>query len=164
MTKIHIRKLDKLTLLFCGLSFLTGAVLSFHTILNWDQPEVIVEWETASELDTIGFNVLRSENPEGSYMQVNSQLIPTDSDSLTGNQYTYHDTVPKAGTTYFYMLEEIEITGNSNRHGPIEVKANNQALIEVILALFLIVGAVILFSYSWQDIRKQWKNQIDESS
>jgi hypothetical protein len=38
---------------------------------------VVVEWETASELETVGFNIYRSENPYEGYEKVNKIIIPT---------------------------------------------------------------------------------------
>lgn len=111
--------------------------------MNLDKANVIVEWSTASELDTVGFYLLRSENPEGPFEQVNSEIIPSTSDSLTGSSYSYDDHQVQAGATYYYMLEEIEETGNSNQHGPIVVEANSQARIELLIAGFLITGAII---------------------
>ena len=153
-----------MTWFFCGLCVIAGIVLLAHTFLQWDQVDVIVEWETASELDTVGFNLLRSENPDGTYAQVNTELIPTGSDSLSRHQYTYKDSVPKAGITYYYILEEIEISGIGNQHGPIEVTAHNSAIIELILSLFLIAGAVIILVYSRQDTRNLGFRNSDESS
>jgi hypothetical protein len=151
-----------MTWFFCGLCVIVGIVLFAHTLLQWDQVDVIVEWETASELDTVGFNLLRSESPDGTYTQVNTELIPTGSDSLSGHQYTYKDSVPKADISYYYILEEIEISGIGNQHGPIEVTAHNSAIIELILSLLLIVGATIILVYSRQDSRNLGFSNSDE--
>jgi len=153
-----------MTWFFCGLCVIAGIALFVHTLLQWDQVDVIVEWETASELDTVGFNLLRSESPDGSYTQVNMELIPTGSDSLSGHQYTYKDSVPKASITYYYILEEVEISGIGNQHGPIEVTAHNSAIIELILSIFLIAGAAIILFYSWRDTRNLGSSNSDESS
>lgn len=99
--------------------------------------EVIVEWTTASELDTVGFNVYRSDTKDGQYQLVNESLIPGSSDPLTGGSYTYRDSDVKPGGTYYYQLEDIELDGSSNSFGPIEVKAQAGGISELVLAIAL---------------------------
>jgi len=122
---------------------IAGVGLAIHGFLNLSKANVIVEWTTASELDTVGFYLLRAESPEGPFEQVNGQIIPSTSDSLTGNSYSYEDQGVQSGTMYYYMLEEVENTGQSNQHGPIVVEANSPAKSELLIAAILIVGAVI---------------------
>jgi hypothetical protein len=109
----------------------------------FDKAEVIVEWTTASELETVGFNLLRSEAKEGPFEQINANLVPAGSDALTGGDYTFTYSSVQAGITYFYMLEEIELTGETSRHGPIVVKARNTAKLELLIGFGLVVGAII---------------------
>jgi len=84
---------------------------------------VIVEWTTESEVETAGFNLYRSENPDGPYVKVNPALIPGASDPLLGGRYVYTDTNVVAGRTYYYKLEDVELDGTTTLHGPIEVMA-----------------------------------------
>ena len=65
------------------------------------------------------------------------------SDSLTGSSYSFEDSNVQAGVTYYYMLEEIEGTGKTNQHGPIVVKAGSPSKTELVIAGFLISGALI---------------------
>ena len=58
-------------------------------MIFFDKAEVIVEWTTASELDTVGFNLLRAETQKGPFEQINSNLIPAGSDSLSGSNYNF---------------------------------------------------------------------------
>ncbi len=104
---------------------------------------VIVEWTTASELNTAGFNLYRSEAPEGPFTQVNEHLIPGSSDPLTGGSYVFTDTDVVAGRTYYYQLEDVEFSGATNRHGPLEVKAEGGQK-PVALAAFALAGAAIV--------------------
>ena len=85
---------------------------------------VIVEWTTESEVDTAGFNVYRSESPEGTYIKINHELIPGSTDPLLGGKYVYTDTNVIAGRTYYYKLEDVELDGTTTTHGPIEVVAD----------------------------------------
>ena len=117
--------------------------MSIRAILNFNQANVVVEWTTATELNTVGFNLLRGETPAGPFEQANSTLIPAVSDSLTGNSYSFEDEGVEAGKTYFYMLEEIESSGTANQHGPITVKANSPAKMELVIGILLVLGASI---------------------
>ena len=141
--------------IICGLLALAGIGLAIHGFLNLGKANVIVEWTTASELDTIGFYLLRGETPVGPFEQVNSELIPATSDSLTGNSYSYEDAGVTAGTTYFYMLEEIETTGNANQHGPIVVEASSPAKTELLIAALLIGGSFLYAVILIRDYKKQ---------
>ena len=84
---------------------------------------VVVEWTTESEVDMAGFNLYRSESPDGPYLKVNPALIPGSSDPLLGGKYVYTDTNVVAGRTYYYKLEDVELDGATTLHGPIEVMA-----------------------------------------
>lgn len=114
--------------------------------LGWQaarHTSVMVEWTTASELDTVGFNVFRSEQPQGEYRQVNLELIPASPDPLTGGSYQYEDRNVQPGRTYYYQLEDVEQNGATTRHGPIEVKAEQGIWIKLQLlasGLLLVAG------------------------
>ena len=84
---------------------------------------VIVEWTTESEFNLAGFNVYRSDDPEGSFLRLNDALIPASSDPVARGSYVYTDTTVTAGVTYYYKLEDVELDGNSSKHGPIELAA-----------------------------------------
>lgn len=84
---------------------------------------IVVQWTTATEINTAGFNIYRSERAEGPYTKINAQLIPA-SDALTGGKYQYEDTTVVAGQTYYYQLEDVEYGGAAARHGPIIITAS----------------------------------------
>jgi len=84
---------------------------------------VLVEWTTESEVDVAGFNLYRSESPDGPYVKTNPALIPGASDPLLGGKYTYTDTNVVAGQTYYYKLEDVDLDGTTTLHGPIQVVA-----------------------------------------
>ena len=137
------RNLNKLFWIILIILIVSGISLVIHATVYFDKAEVIVEWTTASELDTVGFNLLRAETQEGPFEQINSHLVPAGSDSLSGSNYSFTDNSVKDGITYFYMLEEIEITGEASHHGPIVVKARNISKIELLIGLGLVIGAII---------------------
>jgi hypothetical protein len=102
--------------------------LAVWALLGWvlvscaNRPaQVVIEWSTETEVNTIGFNLYRAESPEGPFTRVNDQLIPSSPDPLVGGHYVYTDTQVAAGRTYYYELEDVEANGISTRHGPIAV-------------------------------------------
>jgi hypothetical protein len=79
-----------------------------------------VEWETASELDNLGFNLYRSDAPGGDYIRLNDTLIPSQSPgSPAGAVYTWLDEEVEPGTTYYYKLEDVDVHGASTLHDPV---------------------------------------------
>ena len=89
---------------------------------------VVLEWETASEIDNLGFNIYRSTEENGERVKINPQLIPTNvpPGSIFGSTYTFVDTgadlkqgqlIPNR--TYYYWLEARDIFGGSEMYGPI---------------------------------------------
>ncbi|HBX70473.1 MAG TPA: hypothetical protein DEH25_14105 [Chloroflexi bacterium] len=155
MTKNTAQTTQTIIWILCILLGIAGIGICIHALLNFNQANVIVEWTTASELDTVGFNLLRGETENGPFEQVNVALIPSVSDTLTGSSYSYEDTQVIGGTTYFYMLEEIESSGNASQFGPIIVKANSPMQIELVVGILLMLGAGVYIVLLLRDQRKQ---------
>jgi hypothetical protein len=61
----------RITLLLAVGLLLMALALLLASVLT--PPVVTVEWSTASELNTAGFNVLRGENPNGPFAHLNPQ-------------------------------------------------------------------------------------------
>ena len=80
---------------------------------------VLIAWGTASEVDTEGFNILRSTEEDGEYAQINDVLIPAEGGLLSGADYEYVDNDAENGTTYWYKLEDVDIHGVGTLHGPV---------------------------------------------
>jgi len=79
-----------------------------------------VTWETASELNNVGFNLYRSESMAGPYTQLNDTLIPPQfPGEVMGGDYEWLDTDLQPGVTYYYKLEDVDVKGMSTFHGPI---------------------------------------------
>jgi len=68
---------------------------------------VNIHWETSVEINTAGFNILRSERREGSFLPINSAMIAPKG----AGAYTYADGNVEPGRTYYYQLEEIGVDG-----------------------------------------------------
>jgi hypothetical protein len=131
-------------LLLGGLTFavliLAGALLK-----NSLQSSVVIEWSTASELDTVGFNIYRSESTDSPGVRINQQLIPASADSLTGADYQFIDTDAAIGKTYYYWLEDISASGAAGRNGPIEARSGDGLWLEWLL----MVGLLAVLAWGW---------------
>jgi hypothetical protein len=133
-----------------GVTLLAALILGVLAWRDSQTASVVIEWSTASELDTAGFNLYRSENPDGPFSQINENLIPASPDPLTGGSYSYTDKNVSPGRTYYYQLEDVEISGGVNRNEEtVKVKASGGGLIEIVLAIgFAGVSVISLVSAS----------------
>jgi hypothetical protein len=82
---------------------------------------VRVWWETMAEIDTEGFNLWRSQVADGSYVKLNTGLIPARGNADTGASYEFTDGDVVNGVTYYYKLEDVDLHGISTFHGPVSV-------------------------------------------
>ncbi|MEJ5311457.1 MAG: carboxypeptidase regulatory-like domain-containing protein [Anaerolineae bacterium] len=81
---------------------------------------IVVTWETAAELDNIGFNLYRSTAADGPYTPLNETLIPPQNPgSVIGGVYEWLDTDVQPGVVYFYQLEDVDVKGMRTMHGPV---------------------------------------------
>jgi hypothetical protein len=131
-----------------GVALLAALILGYLAWRDSRTASVVVEWSTASELNTAGFNLYRSENPDGPFAKINDDLIPASPDPLTGGSYSYTDKNVSTGQTYYYQLEDVEISGGANRtEDTVKVKASGGGLMEFLLAIgFAIVSVVGLIN------------------
>jgi hypothetical protein len=104
---------------------------------------VTIEWSTASELDTAGFNLHRGETKDGPFTRINADLIPASPDPLIGGSYLFTDTTVVAGRTYFYQLEDVETNGTVTVQGVVEVKAEGGLAPAVLIALAAVGLAIV---------------------
>ena len=150
-TKTLINRLRWLLWFFLVLFSLA---LFIQSLWSFYHQEITVEWSTANELGTAGFNVLRAESREGPFIQLNDQIIPSSDSPASGGDYEYRDTDVKAGGTYYYILEDVEFNGKTNQHGPVVQQAENQATIYLILSIVLIIISGIFTWVQLRDVKK----------
>ena len=88
---------------------------------NAGPERIVLEWETASELDNLGFNILRAESSNIAGAQViNDQLIPSFvGGQPTGAIYEWVDENVEEEMEYFYWLQDIDFNGGIENHGPV---------------------------------------------
>jgi hypothetical protein len=96
----------------------TAVDLISFTATGYDET-ILVEWETAQEVNNLGFNLYRSTESNGSYTKLNKQLIPGLISSVTGRKYSHSDTDVIRGVLYYYMLEDVDLSGVRTMHGPV---------------------------------------------
>lgn len=89
-----------------------GVILASFTV-TCDEDQVLVEWETASEVEVIGFKLWRNTSETGDYTQLNDLIPATAFGSPIGASYSYTDTNVINGTTYYYKLDVIAIDGST---------------------------------------------------
>jgi hypothetical protein len=78
-------------------------VLSLRAVPDGDS--ILVTWETATELDNVGFNLYRSQSLEGQYAKINAALVPSQSPGTTlGAVYAWRDRDVRPGGAYYYVL------------------------------------------------------------
>ena len=84
---------------------------------------VLLTWETASELDNLGFNIYRAESQAGQLVKINQGLVASqDPGSAVGAAYAFLDESAAPGATYYYWLEDIDASGTATKHGPVAAR------------------------------------------
>jgi hypothetical protein len=88
---------------------------------------VQLSWTTQSEMNSAGFHILRSENPDAdltTWSRVSGALIPGQGNSSSAHEYAFSD--PNVGwdKTYYYQIHEIStVFGDTSKsfYGPLAV-------------------------------------------
>jgi hypothetical protein len=137
-----MRANPKSAIAFLSVLTLLTLILAGYVGYSSRQSRVVIEWSTASELETVGFNVYRSESPDGVGEKINEQLIPAASDPLSGGDYQFVDTTARPGQAYYYWLEDVGASGKVGRNGPIETNSAAGMGIEWLL-LAVLAGTLV---------------------
>jgi hypothetical protein len=100
------------------------ALASFYAEFDRESECIRINWKTATEVDTIGFQLWRSDTKDGPYTLVPGSFIASQSVSdTTGATYSYSDCDADLDTymTFYYKLEEIDLdtAGDNPMYGPI---------------------------------------------
>jgi len=139
-----VLKLPRFTILILGIFWIVLAVIiiAVQAIIP---TSINLEWETETEFNTAGFNILRSDSEEGVYTKVNERLINSMADPASGATYAYADKNIEPGRTYFYQLEDVEFDNTTTRHEMLSTKAPAKPWwLTFIAAVAAIVGIVMI--------------------
>ena len=108
-----------------------GFVASAPTVIKlgyvkgwWLDGQVTVEWETVSELNTLGFDLYRLE--AAGRVRVNADLVPA-LNIERGGVYRLSEPLAKPTTVLRYVLVEQETTGKINEYGPFHITVKSAA-------------------------------------
>jgi hypothetical protein len=101
----------------------TVELLSFAAV--WQGSSVVVHWETASEVDNLGFSLYRAESPAHKPdSPLNGGLIPSHAPpgSGLGASFSFLDYSVPPGRTYQYWLESVDVQGGKTRYAPAAIR------------------------------------------
>jgi hypothetical protein len=82
---------------------------------------VTLSWRTESEVNNVGFSIYRSEVENGKYTKVNASLILGIGTDEASYDYSFVDDTVMFGKTYYYYIEDVDISGRTNRSHIIEI-------------------------------------------
>ena len=99
-------------------------VVLYDFYLQTVNGRVSLNWRTASEEDTVGFDLFRWDG--GAWIKVNGTLVPGSGEM--GGTYAVVDAAANATDTFRYKLVEYETDGGVQEYGPYEVAACNPRL------------------------------------
>jgi hypothetical protein len=99
---------------------------------------VLLTWETATEIDLIGFHLYRADGPDRKPLRLDDILIPSQNPgSPIGCSYEFTDKTSGPSQAY-YWLEDVDVHGAATRHGPVVVPEERVPLLRVFLPLILV--------------------------
>ncbi|MBI1824008.1 MAG: putative Ig domain-containing protein, partial [Nitrospirae bacterium] len=75
--------------------------------------KVMIEWNTQTETNQLGFNILRGLSINGPFTQINSSMVPARGNSIYGSHYRFMDYGVSNGATYYYKLESLDTGSHS---------------------------------------------------
>ncbi|MCP4628182.1 MAG: hypothetical protein GY850_32400 [bacterium] len=79
--------------------------------------QVDLAWTAVSEVDVLGYNIIRRQ-ANGDDYEINDNLIVATGSPQTTVSYTFIDTDVVNGKLYSYILIEVGDNGSLNEHGP----------------------------------------------
>jgi len=93
---------------------------SAHTENN----NIILTWSTGTEIDNLGFYIVKSESIDNGFILLNEEIILAKGDAHSGYDYSYIDTHVNPGHVYYYWLADLDVHGEYTIHGPVKVVTN----------------------------------------
>ncbi len=109
------------------LDVITSVELSSFAVSFSGFGGIEVAWNTSNEVNNLGFNVLRARREDGPFIKLNSELIPANE---SGN-YSFVDRDFEVGVQYYYLLEDVDLTGDVTEFGPVRLAISAPESFEV---------------------------------
>jgi hypothetical protein len=78
---------------------------------------ILLEWETAQEIDNAGFYIQRHSETDDDFVRI-GEFIPSGGDPFAGQYYSTNDNTAIVGVLYYYRLEMIDASGLSEFSEP----------------------------------------------
>lgn len=111
---------------YCVYAAFTKGQITPVTLVNLSaigvENGILISWETVTEANNLGFNIMRAESVDGEQVQINPELIMSEvaPGDMFGAAYEYLDDTAVEGVTYIYWLIDVPLDGSlPGVHGPI---------------------------------------------
>jgi hypothetical protein len=89
------------------------------------QDAVKISWQTAAELDNLGFILERAESADGPFSEIagyeSDEYLRGALNSSTEQNYSYTDELVYRNITYWYKLIDVDVNGVRTEHAPVSV-------------------------------------------
>lgn len=86
--------------------------LSMFSAKRNDVGQVVITWETQSELNNAGFFIKRSQQKNGNFVVVNAAMVAGAGTTAEKQSYVYTDTTAQPNVVYYYQIEDVSLDGN----------------------------------------------------
>lgn len=86
--------------------------LSMFSAKRNDAGQVVITWETQSELNNAGFFIKRSQQKNGNFVVVNAAMVAGAGTTAEKQSYTYTDKTAQPNVVYYYQIEDVSLDGN----------------------------------------------------
>jgi hypothetical protein len=107
-----------------------GAITLISFTAYADNGQVVVGWETGSEVNTAGFNILKEI--DGKLMKINRGLIPAKGTGGSGAVYDFADARHIISGINTYYLQEVEMNNVKTLYGSVSVTIGKTPVKQVV--------------------------------
>ena len=114
------------------------------------EDRMLLEWETASEIDNAGFHLWRTDTEDAEYNRITDYLIPAEGGPTQGAIYSYEDLYVGPGVTYYYQLEDIDYDGVSAFHGPVSATLGDEAIVLIYPEDGALIPVYLPAAFEWE--------------
>ena len=111
-------------------SFSLPVVLSEFSATYDSDKGIVLNWQTESEMNNLGFHIHRSSKDNPMYEQVTENLIQGHGTTNDLHYYTYTDTDELEPGTYYYVVENLATDGETDLSRPVAVTVQSTTTVE----------------------------------